>query len=249
MVNPRPRSFFQFVRIVGALALVGALAAGLFATVRTAHATGWVVNTLGDATNGSCASTCTLRDAMTLAASGDTITFSVSGTIMLGSTLPTVSKVLTIDGTGQSVTISGNNSVQIIVVNSGGTLSLNAMTLSNGNLSTCCGGGAVLNNGTLNVTNDTFSANSSNGGGAIFNGSTLNVMNSSHFTESYGNEFGVGCPPGALRTGLFGIRPATPLCRHVWRYFSTWRGRKRAACVGVLASSSKAFGMALRMRL
>src|ERR1017187_2542550 len=37
----------------------------------------------------------------------DTITFSVSGTVTLGNTLPAIVNTLTIDGTGQTITVSG----------------------------------------------------------------------------------------------------------------------------------------------
>ncbi len=147
---------------------------------RPVWASGWVVNTLTDAVNGSCTTACTLRDAMTLALSGDAITFAVSGTITLGSTLPAVAKTLTIDGTGQNVIISGNNAVQIMVVSAGGDLSLNALMLNNGNGDA---GGAISNTGTLNVTNSTFADNTTgqirNEGGAIYNESgIMNVTNS-----------------------------------------------------------------------
>src|SRR5262245_38028309 len=93
---------------------VAVLASVLFGAARQTQAAPWVVNTLSDAANGSCSTTCTLRDAIALSASGDTITFSVSGTIALGSSLPEIGnflnnifKTLTIDGTGRQVTLDG----------------------------------------------------------------------------------------------------------------------------------------------
>ncbi len=167
-----------------------------------AHAAGWVVNALTDAANGNCTTMCTLRDAMSLAASGDTITFSVSGTITLGSTLPAVRKTLTIDGTGQSVTISGNNTFEIMYISRNFSLSLNALTLSNAT------GHAIWNElGTLNVTNSTFTNNSDpivdGDGGAIFNdGGTLNAANDIFSGNSAPSGFG-----GAIfnNSGLFNI--------------------------------------------
>src|SRR5271156_2052110 len=55
-----------------------------------------------------------LRAAITAHASGDTIEFSVSGTIKLLSELPAIADTLTIDGSGQTVTVSGNSAYQII---------------------------------------------------------------------------------------------------------------------------------------
>ncbi|MCS6909984.1 MAG: right-handed parallel beta-helix repeat-containing protein, partial [Anaerolineales bacterium] len=114
----------------------------------------------------------------------DTITFSVSGTITLGSTLPTIVSgqgALTIDGTGQNVTISGKNSVQVMVVNAGANLTLRNLTIANGNAGS---GSGIWNNGTLTVTNSTFSGNSATAwGGGILNKGTL-MVTSSTFSEN-----------------------------------------------------------------
>ena len=59
-----------------------------------------------------------LVDVINAASAGDTITFSCSGTLTLSATI-TLAKNLTIDGTGQSVTISGGDAVGVFVVNSG----------------------------------------------------------------------------------------------------------------------------------
>ena len=59
-----------------------------------------------------------LVDAINAASAGDTITFSCSGTITLSSTI-TLGKNLIIDGGGQSVTISGGDTVRVFIVNSG----------------------------------------------------------------------------------------------------------------------------------
>ena len=85
----------------------------------------------------------------------------------------------TIDGSGQTVTISGNHAVRVFTVNSGVTLNLNALTVANGSTATGDGGG-IHNSGTLTVSNSTFSGNgASSYGGGIYNcGSALNVSNS-----------------------------------------------------------------------
>src|SRR5580658_9284814 len=93
-----------------------------------AYAATITINSLNDpGARGICA----LRDAITAAntmtatndcAAGtgtDTVNFSVSGTITLGSTLPQIANSLTIDGTGRSITISGNNIVQVMQVKTG----------------------------------------------------------------------------------------------------------------------------------
>jgi hypothetical protein len=50
-----------------------------------------------------------LRAAITAHASGDTINFDLSGTITLASALPAIGDILTIDGSGQSVILSGQH--------------------------------------------------------------------------------------------------------------------------------------------
>jgi len=90
--------------------------------VTPAHAAGITVNSLSDNTtvDGNCSLREAIRNANDNAATygdcpagsgADTITFSVSGTITLGSTLTAIADAdgLTLDGTGQTVTISGNH--------------------------------------------------------------------------------------------------------------------------------------------
>src|SRR3989304_9170803 len=63
----------------------------------------------------------------------DTIDFTVIGTITLGSTLPNITDPdgLTIDG-GDAITVSGNNAVQVLIVNAGAELTLIKLTVANG---------------------------------------------------------------------------------------------------------------------
>jgi CSLREA domain-containing protein len=165
-----------------------------------AHAAGIVVNDAGD-TTGACATTglgtCTLRDAITYANSNgvaDTITFSISNaTIALGSTLPTISEDLTIDGTVQNITIDGQNNVQIMrTAFSSLTLNVTALRLIRGNFSTggTSGGAIEVNsNANLNVTGCTFVGNNSvDAGGAIYAAGvgTLTVTNST-FSSNFAN--------------------------------------------------------------
>jgi hypothetical protein len=105
-------------------------------------------------------------------AGGGTVTFSCSGTITLTTTI-TITTDTTIDGSGQTVTISGNNMVQVFSVNPGAKLNLNYLTVANGR-AVCPTGGGISNNGTLTVSNSTFSSNS----GGIGNNGTLTVSSS-----------------------------------------------------------------------
>ncbi|MCI2431407.1 CSLREA domain-containing protein, partial [Candidatus Acetothermia bacterium] len=152
----------------------------------------YVVNTTADNTTDDAF--CTLREAILAAnnapantncglgsSADDTITFSVSGTIVLGSQLPAIVSgqgKLTIDGVGRSIIISGNNSVRVFYVNSGGDLTLQNLTVSNGRAD--FGGGiGIANGGTVNITNSTLSSNSATvGGGGIRNSGTVTITNS-----------------------------------------------------------------------
>lgn len=116
---------------------------------------------------------------------GGTVTFGCSGTITLTATL-TIMADTTIDGGVQNITLSGNNEIRLFYVDSGVTLSLNNLTIANGYAAG--DGGGVYNEGTVTVSNSTFSGNSANGdnsaGGGIFNAKTLIVSNSIFFENS-----------------------------------------------------------------
>ena len=131
-----------------ALAMAMAAVFALALSAVTANATTYTVNTLNDSSgNGDCS----LRDAINAAngnptsrstcttpgSGNDTIKFSVPGTITLGSTLPAIANTapnsLTINGSGQSITVNGNHAVEVMVVNSGATLSLANLTIADGN--------------------------------------------------------------------------------------------------------------------
>ena len=85
-----------------------------------------------------------------VAAGADTITFdpSLSGaTITLGSTLPAINDTLTIDGSALAVpiTLSGNNSVRVMLVNPGISLTLDTLTIADGYDDLGFGGGGIRN--------------------------------------------------------------------------------------------------------
>jgi len=135
----------------------------------------------------------------------DTLTFSVSGIIRLTSALPilTDQSGLTIDGSGQSVTISGDTNetgiptVPIFSAYSNTSLTLQNLTLTKGNSGANCGGAvSVTYQGTLTIINVTLSDNQSICGGAIANDrGTVSVTNS-----TFMNNFSTG-PAGAISNG------------------------------------------------
>jgi CSLREA domain-containing protein len=134
----------------------------------------YVVDSLADDGSGGC----TLREAINAANGGgsdcgpagsgshDEIQFAVSGTVSLGSPLPTVSDDLTISA-GSAITIDGVHSFNILTVNGGTSLTLNDIALVSAYAST--EGGAIRSLGTLSVNDSTFIGNRANpGGGAIY---------------------------------------------------------------------------------
>src|SRR5260370_5589839 len=115
-------------------------------------------NAKADTSTGDCAA----------GTGNDTIVFSVSGTIALASELPAIQHVIEIDGTGQTISIDGGGSNRIFL-NLSGALTLNNLTIANGD--TAGNGGGVFNGGTLAVTNSTFFGNKLGARGATFKSS------------------------------------------------------------------------------
>jgi CSLREA domain-containing protein len=122
--------------------------------VTPAYASTLTVNTLADENDGSCVdSDCSLRDAIAVAISGDTINFNVTGTITLSSLLD-VQKNLTITGPGSaSLTLDGNNATRIFNIGLNQTVEISGLTLTNGKPAAdeLCGGGAIHTTGFLTL--------------------------------------------------------------------------------------------------
>jgi hypothetical protein len=85
-------------------------------------------------------------------AGGGTVTFACSGTITLTATV-VISADTTIDGSGQVVTISGNDAVRVFTVNPDAALKMNQLTIADGNDNGGGGGGIYNNRGHLVVAN------------------------------------------------------------------------------------------------
>src|SRR5205807_970621 len=117
---------------------------------------------------------------------GDVIAFACSGDIKLSSTLK-ITGSMTLDGSGQSVTLDGGNSTQVLYVNNGVTFTLKALTIAHGvralnalRTSTSAGGGLDNEGGTVTISNSTFSGNSASyGGGLDHCNGTVSISNSS----------------------------------------------------------------------
>ena len=160
----------------------------------------FVVNSLADTDDGACDASgqgtgnqdCTLREAIhTANPYGDraVISFSVSGTITLGSTLPNITTACRIDGSGQRIIISGNNSTGIFQLTGGlssysygaYTVAFNALTIANSS-----GSAMSVQGASALVTNCLFANNSGSYGGAIHVGlsSTATIANCTFFNNS-----------------------------------------------------------------
>lgn len=162
-------------RYPATIAILLALALALAVPASPVHA-GGVVSVCDEAN---------LRNALY---GGGTVTFTCSGTIALTSPI-TIAANTTVDGSGQSVTISGNNAVQVFTVNTGVTLSLEWLTIADGNNTITPGGGGVETwGGTVNIDHSTFTGNSAYNGGAVYCRECTLTVSHSTFSDNSGFE-------------------------------------------------------------
>ncbi len=149
-------------------------------------ASGPVVNSLDDVTGeDGCTDThCSLREAIALADPGATISFGVTGTIVLTAGL-VIDKSLTIAGPGAaSLSVSGNHQVRVFDIAAGTAVRISGLKIT--------AGSAIEGAGILNYSEDLVlsevivtgnhvqgtSANTSSVGGGISNHGTLTLENS-----------------------------------------------------------------------
>jgi CSLREA domain-containing protein len=167
-------------------------------------AAGPVVNSLADPGDGTCDDAeCTLREAVGSAASGATITFSVTGAITLTDEI-IVDQDLTIDGPGaglltvQRSSAAGTPQFRFATINTGRTVVITEVTVKGFDVRNRVAtptdwlGGAVLNRGTLTVSHSVLTQNRAQAGGAIagFGGSL--TINHSTITDNAGIGAGGG---------------------------------------------------------
>ncbi|GAB4560155.1 MAG: hypothetical protein Kow0047_06610 [Anaerolineae bacterium] len=134
------------------------------------------VDTLIDEADGSCSDgDCSLRDAILVANAGDTIVFSVSGTITLTLGELTVGNDLTISGPGAgNLTISGNDASRVLYISEGTDVALSGLTIARGRASgDDDNGGGIYNLGHLELSRCIIADNQADwDGGGIYNYST-----------------------------------------------------------------------------
>jgi hypothetical protein len=165
-ISPMKRTRFLMLPALALLLLIGLLGLGS-QRLGLVHALG---TTVPQVTNCNDSGPGSLRDTLASAASGSIITFSLSCDIKLKSTL-TVSKTLTLDGSGYQVTLDGQQAVQVLLVPSGVTFTLKTLAIANGSSDSAL----VNNSGTVNITNSTVS---NSGDGIDNSGGTLRITNS-----------------------------------------------------------------------
>src|SRR5437588_3183209 len=151
-----PDKFFRCLLLWSA-ALLGSTIAGSAATL--------TVTTNNDSGAGS------LRQAIADAASGDTINFSVSGTIYLTSGELLITNSVAIGGTNLGV--SGNNQSRVFEIGSNASVSMAGLTIHSGHASDFTSGadatgGGIYNSGALTLSNCTLINNRAGAGAASY---------------------------------------------------------------------------------
>jgi CSLREA domain-containing protein len=203
-------------------------------TVRAA--TNFTVNSTGDGADnnpgdgvcddgtGACTLRAAIQEANTLAGD-DTIAFAapLSGSIItLNSVLPDINGNLNINGPGaglltvQRNTAAGIPNFRIIAINSGPTVTISGLTITNGLTASSLDGGGIFNGATLTLTdvavngNQTSATSGSGGwGGGISNGGTLTLNNCTvnNNRTAAGSSGGFG--GGILNTGTLTLNDST----------------------------------------
>lgn len=129
----------------------------------------------------------TLRSAIQSAQENDTITFDL--TVLLSSYI-TINKNIVITGTSENAIIDASNNDRIFDIASTATVTLNNITLKNGNVSADNGfGGAIINNGTLHINNCIIENCTAFNGGAIYT-SGFYTINQSQFNNNESTNYG-----------------------------------------------------------
>lgn len=138
-----------------------------------------VVDVTADTNDGVCVQgACSLRDALSAAISGDTITFNLPNpsTITLTSLID-INRDVTITGPGADrLNVQGTGSNRVFLGHFGRTISISNMTINNA--TDAVRGAGIYNTGTLALDNMVFENNTAPTGGAIYNQGTLTITNS-----------------------------------------------------------------------
>jgi hypothetical protein len=167
----------------------------------TANATTDTVTNCNDSGSGS------LRQAVSDASSGDTITFALSpacSVITLTTGDIEISSDLTIDGPGESVlAVSGSNTSRVFQVDETATASFSGLTIEDG--SATGEGGGILNDGDLTLEDSTLSNNTvaTGSGGGASGGGLANEGNATVTATSFIGNVATSTGYGALGGAIY----------------------------------------------
>ncbi len=165
------------------------------------------VNTTADQANSPAGAEVSLREALRDASAGDTILFDPTvfaapppDLILLNEVV--VDKQVTIDAEDLvgEITINGGDATRLFQITATGNLDLHGLVLTGGNGGSPVlngSGGAIYNDGTLNLTDCSLVDNSATSGGAIYNlGSLTRILTITNSTFS--NNSATAGPGGAI---------------------------------------------------
>ena len=128
----------------------------------------------------------------------------LADTISLTGSSLSITDDLTIQGTNPSLlTVSDNSADRVFDIGNGVTVAINGLTITN-SYKNAGGGGAISNQGVLNLSNTTITGNTAEYGGAIFNQGTLSVSNSNITGNSATNNGG-----GIFSSGILSVDKST----------------------------------------
>lgn len=159
-----------------------------------------------------CGNVTALRNAINEANStGEDITLAPSCTYKLkdydspGHGLPSIKADVTINGFNTAIERDSTDSFRIFTVEPGGALTLNRITVRNGNVSD--DGGGIWNGGTLTVQSGAITGNSAINGGGLFNAPNATATLSS--TTVSDNRATTGDGGGILNAGTLRLNAST----------------------------------------
>jgi hypothetical protein len=159
-----------------------------------------------------------LRQALADANDGDMINFSVTTptTITLTSGELLVNKNVTVSGPGaDQLSVNGNAASRVFHINSGKSVTISGVTITNGSSSYGYGGGIYNDHATLAVSSCTLNGNSASyGGGGIYNdgvsgSATLSITNSTLSGNSAGYGGGIFNDSRAFGSATLTINDST----------------------------------------
>lgn len=171
--------------VVRKLVPVGVFAAIFLTLSPPVTAATFTVSKNADTSDGTCDADCSLREAITAAnalGGTDIIVFDggVTGTITLGSSLPTITETLTITGPGAALlTVDADSKGRIVQINSATdnqTLTISALTLTGGLIVNGNGGAINVEDGeTVNLSDCVITNNVADNAGSSGNGGAIDT--------------------------------------------------------------------------